>query len=1068
VVKPAIADNSTALAAAKFGLTAPCAAVKVRTLALLDLRPRAKLPLSDNHNWKTPPPASKWQKGDAKVLPPAEKYGANKRDAHRLARQRAGVPKVATHRPKSAANGVRFGEASNPGPPPPKKKQPRGQKRDDQLRKARKNDEHKSQGNRDGSLEVKRDLKADHEGKHDTYVDIEFFGRCHRCKKRGHKQSECRTPAAEVYAAVLTDFDPFADAPKGKGVKAGAPAPEPIIPKTPEQLAAEEEEKAEEKWRKEEERKVKCLQELKAKASLMWLTKDPDSPVDRSVVLASLSQTARADKVLGDEIDKEVLTIYRVALRSAVIERTKSAKELSLESNEHELDWGYADRFVYPEPNCLWYLQSEYWRQWARNYWQHFMNYIKLRNMGAMMGTQVELMHKFEAVQPMSRPSKSMPLAYVAAVFCHMFIFPILEEASKHIAGPLAHAAGLPHLNGFMMTFIMAMLPCVLIAVLESQSTARKLEQIAEVILRAAVHYLFGYLGFIAGWVLHVVWNSTVLMCHIAIGTSPRLLLNCAALSLSSSPTGVDRSPYLEIEATCLEGKRVKEVPVCKQFKYRPGDKVCKPSFGYRQFLSVRGIALHVFSGCCHNEAVSIKARVGKAVPVALPEVAKAVKRHWKSAMVRLSPIFDRLDLYQAKRMGFNDWVRRFPPRRRDALIATRNARGEYRDVSSSFIKRELAMRATETDAPYKDPRFIQGCDLTKSVALGPYVVPATKIVKAAFAPVAYSRQEGMLKKVRYMCGDSAEEVGKAFDDAIAYVERQMHCEDKLVFLEDDQSRFDLHMREGAFFALNQVYKRLMPQDTCKLLKRKSKSLGKTSNGGKYSIDYTMRSGDPDTSVGDTLANIIMKYDIHGSGLWVSIVMGDDSITVTTESLIQELGGVDGIVAKYAAFGMEIEAVVRKDKLSCEMCSSRFYPTIAGSILFPKPGKIIAKGLCDLRKRSAKEQAQWLKGIATTLEHYGAVDPLLHALSGSLRQSVGDGAGLVERSDYKFYQSKASKSVLASDAEAKWLNACIYYDHHYGISEAQVLHAMDVLRSTKLGDVITDSVVCHICATDCV
>ncbi len=155
---------------------------------------------------------------------------------------------------------------------------------------------------------------------------------------------------------------------------------------------------------------------------------------------------------------------------------------------------------------------------------------------------------------------------------------------------------------------------------------------------------------------------------------------------------------------------------------------------------------------------------------------------------------------------------------------------------------------------------------------------------------------------------------------------------------------------------------------------------------------------------------------------------------------------------------MEIEAVVRRDALSCEMCSSRFYPTLSGSVLFPKPGKIIAKGLCDIKRRGPEQQLEWLRAVATGLEQYGSIDPLLAALAVSVRRFCGEGAGTDIRSEYMFYNSGNTKT--------SWLNVCIYYDHHYGLCASQVRHAIEFLGNVELGTMITDSVITHICAVD--
>jgi len=347
------------------------------------------------------------------------------------------------------------------------------------------------------------------------------------------------------------------------------------------------------------------------------------------------------------------------------------------------------------------------------------------------------------------------------------------------------------------------------------------------------------------------------------------------------------------------------------------------------------------------------------------------------------------------------------------------------------------------------------------NVIIGPYIKPLTKNVKRALAPKAFEPAEIRAgKQVVYMCGSNAAEVGEIFRKSIAVISSMMDPDDSIVFIEDDESRFDLHIRAGAFGALHAFYKTHLPPNIVKLLRRNDRSKGRSKLGVKYTIPWTMQSGAPDTSLADTVINAMMKYDIHGLGdLWVSIVMGDDSVTVTTRKTLAKMGGVKGVLDQYIAFGMEIELLVKDDAADVEMCSSRFFKVGTTYVLLPKTGKIIARSLTDRKDRPARRQHEWLRGIATGHENTGKVDYLVGQLAIGIRRAVGTGIELVETNIYKVHHT--------TDVRSDWLDVCTFYDHHYGLSEAMVKHAGDQLATIRFGSLSSDSVLASIVQMDC-
>lgn len=264
--------------------------------------------------------------------------------------------------------------------------------------------------------------------------------------------------------------------------------------------------------------------------------------------------------------------------------------------------------------------------------------------------------------------------------------------------------------------------------------------------------------------------------------------------------------------------------------------------------------------------------------------------------------------------------------------------------------------------------------------------------IRDCLAPSSNDHTHRLKKQIYYTCGRNAQEIGDALAQAIKQVTASMDFDDHLVFIEDDESRFDLHLTEGPFRLLDYLYSKFLPRKVRQLLRRTRNSRGVTHLGTKYSVPFTMQSGWPDTSVGDTLVNAAMKGDIHGWGRnWVSIICGDDSVTVTTAKELERLGGAEGLKRSYTNFGMEVEILVRESVADVEFCSARFYPTQHTFIMMPKPGKILSKICWDMEVRGKANRIVWLRSVACTLDLYGKVDPCIAALARVLHDYTGAG-----------------------------------------------------------------------------
>jgi len=788
-----------------------------------------------------------------------------------------------------------------------------------------------------------------------------------------------------------------------------------------------------------------------SRAATMLLTKDPACQADRSVVLRALASIARKDKlhVVVEDPARIVTNVYLEAQAVAVSHVERIADSCCA-----------SDRAVG-------FLGA------LGNWWRGRKTIADVNREGACLTRLGALKHKL-AVEPYSVTSANpnfervRPVLDLAAAAYAAIAGPVLEESLKRVAEVAtteilmrASLSVLGHFPSWAASSVSMMLklfafhgPAIVLAAFESRGMWKDKGRVGLAVLtfvmRVCAHALLAKMKFRFGVIGHVLWNVTMARLD------PEWML--AAVR----PKGcLSEQPTVSSDVCCGDYP-IKKLPTQEKYVRVPTDPVCQPGFGVRTLWGVAGYAPTVYRPCSCNEKFSMDGRVGKKLPAhSSPEVMGAIVGKWLEATAAVLPIFEEFVEPVNKPMPFKAWASTFPPARRDALLKVKEAGEPMPPLrASSFIKRETAVKDI-ADPTFKDPRFIQGCPIELSAAAGPTLRPFAKKLREGLRPKLYSPGEVSTgRQIVYTCGLSSETIGRAFARAIGCIENMCDLGESVVFLEDDQSRFDLHLLAGPFGFLARLYRAKLPKRVAKLLRRKT-SAGRSNLGTKYSVPYTMQSGWPDTSVGDTAVNAAMKYYIHGRGRkWISIICGDDSVTITTDRELEARGGLAGIISAYAGFGMEVEAIIGNDPLQVGFCSGRFFPVGDSYVLMPRTGKILAKICSDHVDRSFVNQLAWLRGITCALATYGQIDPLLGSLAIGLQRCTGEGRVIRERENEFKAQIKQKHTPCAVDYET-------YYDAHYALSSADVAELCSHLREVKLGTLSHHPLLVQMVGCDC-
>jgi hypothetical protein len=495
-------------------------------------------------------------------------------------------------------------------------------------------------------------------------------------------------------------------------------------------------------------------------------------------------------------------------------------------------------------------------------------------------------------------------------------------------------------------------------------------------------------------------------------------------------------------------------------------DEPCDPSFGARSIWSVEGFYADTYRNCYHNDLISLEGRVGKHLPQ--HDHPEEVLLAWRKLIVEIVPLFTLLIEPVVTPLGFDKWVSTFPPHKRRDFKALKEGGYELKvnKTAKSFLKQELVMRRAFQDDKHKDPRMIQGGPPEMTVACGPYTRKLAKHMRAGLKPSKHNIHDSINngQQVVYTCGMNSVDIGSAFAEALRYIESTLEPGERLVIIEDDESRFDEHLTEGPFEFIDSMYSQLLPPKIRAHLLRTNKSRGKTSLGTKYTVPYGMQSGFADTSLATSLSNAAMKHRIHGTGRrWITIICGDDSVTVTVSTELERLGGIKGLEAAYAELGMECEIIIREDPLEAEFCSSRFFPCGDTFILMPKVGKFFGRMGWDRINRSPSNQLAWARGVLMTVRSYGKVDPLLKALYDTLSMAIGPGK-IIRTYDMENKYSYVPPNGDVPQTTEPDVN--MYYATHYGFNALDLSLTIRDIRLMAIGIPSGSVFLHHICDVD--
>jgi len=446
-----------------------------------------------------------------------------------------------------------------------------------------------------------------------------------------------------------------------------------------------------------------------------------------------------------------------------------------------------------------------------------------------------------------------------------------------------------------------------------------------------------------------------------------------------------------------------------------PLDMTCQEKHGTTQFGP--GVAIRVplmARSCVHNELVAVNNRgcINRTTPYA--PIWDFVR--WRlSILIPKIPnlVHDGLVLTDRhgylKPIAFEKWVARFPTGRREELIrAFQKVRDGHKVMitNESFIKREHALKGFPSGNELYDPRLIQGRHPTYTATTGPFCYTFHKMLAALwndevlFGVVNFVDQPDQslfpqypgevrldplgldprpFTKIVFTSGYTAEKLGALVEKAYTVVSQHTKL---VVIMEGDASRFDARVGVEAVKCKLDVYTDFgVTGDTKKALSKHTITVGVTKNGIMYRVDATVKSGDNDTSCGNSMLNggthegLMYLAEVE---VYIMFVVGDDNLTMMRHEDWERV--MNEAKTYWSLVGFKVVTKFMTCLYDAEYCSGRFYPTNHGFVYGPKIGRVMCKTFHAKLDHSNHNGMRWARTVALGMYRDVAFIPVLRVV----------------------------------------------------------------------------------------
>jgi hypothetical protein len=384
------------------------------------------------------------------------------------------------------------------------------------------------------------------------------------------------------------------------------------------------------------------------------------------------------------------------------------------------------------------------------------------------------------------------------------------------------------------------------------------------------------------------------------------------------------------------------------------------------------------FSPSYQNEKQSVTARVLKDTPavdpLAINDYVQFVKSNWKH-------IFPGIGVVRPMTMeNYLKSSNSTPAVKKQILEADKRLKGlgiktamiphdlcyKY-TMRKSFVKVEgnLYRSPAEHTFKHKAPRLIQGACPEFVAIEGPFTASIQLAVKRVWNKKFF---------MYYSCGAKNTELGKYITELM---DRQV--------LEDDVSAFDSSIGPEICKLEYWMFKKFGATPLqAQLFKANNNTHGVTSKGIRYKVPGTRKSGDPWTSLFNSILNGCMHLwaFCRLRGVTVSqamdmfrvVVQGDDSVVIHSGSRLP-------FKAELLRLGFDCECNYKDSLFDVEFCNSIIYKTLDGTYCMgPKVGRVLSKLGYFYNPPVQQHPKSVLRGVACGFKQLSRLIPFMGVL----------------------------------------------------------------------------------------
>jgi len=349
--------------------------------------------------------------------------------------------------------------------------------------------------------------------------------------------------------------------------------------------------------------------------------------------------------------------------------------------------------------------------------------------------------------------------------------------------------------------------------------------------------------------------------------------------------------------------------------------------------------------------------------------------------------------------------------------------------IRSSFVKVENNLYRSPLGVKEKAPRLIQGAQPEFICLVGPWVMALQDLLK---------RRWNQKHNLCFTSGISAE-------DCADFI---MQGDGKL--LEDDLGSFDCSISKPWCDFEVWMCKRLRaPRAVIQLMKANIFTHGKTHFGWRYKCEGTRKSGDPYTSIMNSIINGLSHLYLYCRWTGRSVLEARDSIRMLLQGDDNAMRHSESFEFPWregmATLGFDSEAIYREKPEDLEFCSNRLYPVADGYVFGPKPGKVMAKLGYIINPPVNVTRESMMRGVALGLQQNCHFIPPLHAVVKRILE-------LTENHQAFFVKEFEEHKVNVARQHISTVETMLLLDNHY-YWDYGIQHQFEKsLQKMKLGD----------------